>query len=189
VVKRALLGLVKGTLIGALVAAALVKGLGLVAFGGVGLALLAAAISGALAGLLVGRPLWAPNARVEAGLKALAGALLGAGVLLLVRRLLPVPITLPAELGAGPIGELPVVMLPLVAALLGALFEVDHTGDAASPSPERARSDGAVARRGPRVVAAPEPPREDAAVDEALADSPDSPDATTTASPRHRPRP
>ncbi len=186
--KRALLGLVKGTLIGAVVAAALVKGLGLAVFGGPWLALLAAGITGALVGVFAGRPLWAPNARIEAGLKALAGALVGAGILLLARRFFPIPVALPAELGAGLIGELPVVMLPLVAALLGSLFELDNTGDAAAPPTARSSGTAGAGQRGPRVVAALDPRAEAAAVEdeEELADPSDAP---TTATPlRRRPR-
>jgi hypothetical protein len=124
---RVLVGMLKGLALGAALAAALVAGLGLVQFGP-WLWAPAACGTGLLTGLLVGKPVWAPEAKVEAGLKALAGALLAAGGLLAVRAWLALPVDLSA-LGAGQglVGDLPAASLPLLAAALGAWFEADNT--------------------------------------------------------------
>ena len=129
-IRRLFVGLVLGALVGAIVAAAFIKGLGILAFGTV-LALLAAAATGALVGLVAGKPIWASGAKIEAGLKAVAGAVIGVIAMLLVRKFLGQEIDLSAYgAGAGAIGDLPVTSLPIVAALLGAFYEVDNTPEA-----------------------------------------------------------
>jgi hypothetical protein len=126
-IRRLLVGLVLGALVGAVVAAALIKGLGILAFGTL-LALAAGAATGALVGLVAGKPIWASGAKIEAGLKAFAGALLGVGAMFLVRKFLNQEIDLAQfGAGAGTIGDLPATSLPIVAAVLGAFYEVDNT--------------------------------------------------------------
>jgi hypothetical protein len=134
-VRRLFAGLIVGLLVGCAVAAALVAGLRVHEFadlgaGGVVLAYLAAALTGVLTGLVAGKPIWASNAKIEAGLKALFGALLGAGLLFALRQWAG---GVTADLGFigaghGSVGELPAASLPLLAALLGAFFELDNTG-------------------------------------------------------------
>ncbi len=184
--KRALVGLFKGALLGALVALVLLKGIGLAVFAGPWLALPAAGLTGALAGLVAGRPVWAPGARVEAGLKAFVGALAGVGLLLIVRRFVPVEVALPADLGRGPLGDLPAIALPLVAALLGSLFELDNTGDGAPPPAVEAGASPAGAARGPRVTATPDPSTEGAAAVAGATADPE--ERATSAAARSRPR-
>jgi len=185
VLQRALLGLFKGALLGTLVAVVLLQGFGLPVFSGLWAALPAAGLTGALAGLVTGRPIWSPGARLEAGLKALVGTLSGVGLLLLVRRFVPIEVVLPADLGHGPIGNLPATALPLVAALLGAFFELDDTGDGALPPAAKAGVPRAGTARGLRVIAPPDPGAEGAAADaEGTADS--APRATSEASRRPR---
>jgi hypothetical protein len=129
-IRRLFVGLLLGALVGAIVAAAFIKGLGIVFFGTV-LALAAAAATGALVGLVAGKPIWASGAKIEAGLKAFAGAVIGVIAMLLVRKFLGEEIDLSAYgAGAGAIGDLPVTSLPIVAALLGAFYEVDNTPEA-----------------------------------------------------------
>jgi hypothetical protein len=129
-IRRLFVGLLLGALVGAIVAAAFIKGLGILAFGTV-LALLAGAATGALVGLIAGKPIWASGAKIEAGLKAFAGAVIGVIAMLLVRKFLGQEIDLSAYgAGAGAIGDLPVTSLPIVAALLGAFYEVDNTPEA-----------------------------------------------------------
>ena len=82
--KRMILGLIKGLLVGGVVALVLVKGLGVVSFGAA-LAYVAAVATGALTGLVAGKPVWARGARIEAGVKAFAGALLAAGAMFVLR--------------------------------------------------------------------------------------------------------
>lgn len=170
VLRRALLGLLKGGLVGAVVAAALVHGLGLPIFGGLWLAIPAAILAGALVGVLVGRPIWHPGARIEAGLKAVTGGLLAVGLLLLVRRFLPFELAAPSVLGVGLLGDLPMVSLPLLSAVLGALFEVDHTGEGAAEPTRRRVAEGSArvraeedAIRGSTAEDLEEPLDEDAA--------------------------
>src|ERR1700733_2205698 len=88
--RRLLIGLVLGLIVGGLAAAALVAGLHMPLFaldtGGIVLAYLAAAVTGVLTGLVAGKPIWASGAKIEAGLKAFFGALLATGLLFALRR-------------------------------------------------------------------------------------------------------
>jgi hypothetical protein len=141
--KRLLYGLFFGLFVGALLAAAVIKGLGMVAFTGTGGAVLAyvfAAVTGVLVGLVAGKPIWASGGQIEAGLKATAGALVGAGAMFAMRRWLTLDLDL-HSLGLGPLaaqeaGMLPATTLPLIAAVLGAFYEADNTpseGDEKAP--------------------------------------------------------
>jgi hypothetical protein len=125
--KRLLIGLVKGVLVGGVLGVVLVKGLGVAAMG-VWVAYLLAVIVGVLSGLVAGKPIWAEGARIEAGLKAVVGALLGAGLMYAARRWLGVHVDL-GQFGHGSIAELPIVSLPLIAMALSMLYELDNTGD------------------------------------------------------------
>jgi len=137
-VRRLVVGLILGLIVGGLVAAGLVAGLHQTLFDGGAesvFAYLAAAVTGVLTGLVAGKPIWASGARIEAGLKAFFGALLGAGIMFAVRRWVSFPVDLAfAGLpgGAQPAGLLPEVSLPLVAAVLGGFFELDNNGSAES---------------------------------------------------------
>ncbi len=153
-VRRLFVGLILGLLVGAAVAAALVAGLKVPDFQGVGaggavLGYLAAAVTGVLTGLVAGKPIWASGAKIEAGLKALFGALLGAGLMFAMRQWAGALEPDLSFIGAGhaPIGELPAASLPLLAAVLGAFFELDNTGDS------KAESTGKEARERKRVGA------------------------------------
>jgi hypothetical protein len=135
-VRRLFVGLIVGLFVGCAVAAGLVAGLRVHEFGDLGaggvlLAYLSAALTGLLTGLVAGKPIWASNAKIEGGLKAAFGALLGAGLLLALRQwgggFQPDLGFIGA--GHGSVGELPAASLPLLAALLGAFFELDNTGD------------------------------------------------------------
>src|SRR5258708_13626590 len=86
---RLFVGLVLGLVVGALLAAGLVAGLKVDTFlgsGGGAMAYVAAALTGVMTGLVAGKPIWAPGAKGEAGLKALFGALLGAGAMFALRQ-------------------------------------------------------------------------------------------------------
>ena len=72
---RLLVGIVKGIVLGGLLGFGLLKlgqavPIAIVAY-------LAAAVTGILIGLIAGKPIWAPDAKIEAGMKAGVGALLG----------------------------------------------------------------------------------------------------------------
>jgi hypothetical protein len=143
--RRLLVGLFWGAVIGVAAAAALVFGLKVSAFDGAAGSLEAygAALAvGMLAGLVTGKPIWASDAKVEAGVKAFFGALLAAGGMFALRRWAP-SISLPAPVGTGaplPLGDLP-ASLAVVGATLGALFEVDNTDDSkpSAAAPARPR--------------------------------------------------
>ncbi len=136
-VKRLLFGLVFGLLVGALLSAAVIKGLGMVAFTGTGgtvLAYVFAAVTGVLVGLVAGKPIWAAGGQIEAGLKAVAGAIVAAGGMFAMRRWFNIDVPL-HSLGIGPVtataaGLMPATTLPLIAAVLGAFYEADNTPEA-----------------------------------------------------------
>jgi hypothetical protein len=143
--RRLLVGLVLGSVVGVALAAGLVAWLKITTFQGVGGALeayAAALVVGVVAGLVAGKPIWASNAKVEAGIKALFGALLAAGGMFALRRWASGWTVDLHALGAGgpaAVGDLPAASLPVIGAALGALFEVDNTGDAAAARPGAAR--------------------------------------------------
>ncbi|WP_437854655.1 hypothetical protein [Sorangium sp. So ce363] len=134
---RLILGVVKGLIVGGLLGFALAK-LGFAAPMAI-VAYLAAALAGVLVGLVAGKPIWAKDAKIEAGMKAFVGALLGAGLMYAARRWLTVPVPLPlGELGganlslgeaagsAGTFGGLAITSLAAIAALLGGFYEADN---------------------------------------------------------------
>jgi hypothetical protein len=123
--RRLLLGLVKGVLIGGVLAAALVQGLGVTFFGAF-LAYATALVLGALTGLFAGKPLWAKDARIEVALKAVVGALVAAASMFALRKWVTPEVDL-GGFGAGALGSLPAVTLPLIATFLAIVFELDNT--------------------------------------------------------------
>jgi hypothetical protein len=133
-VRRLFVGLILGLIVGGVVAAGIVGAhLEFGSAGGAGgvvLAYLAAALTGVLTGLVAGKPIWASDARIEAGLKAVFGALIGAGLMFAMRQWAGgfTPDLGFIHAGQGPVGELPAASLPLLAAVLGAFFELDNTG-------------------------------------------------------------
>ncbi len=135
--KRALFGLVKGLLVGGVLALVLVKGLGVVTFGAL-LAYPLAVLVGVLTGLLAGKPIWQRDARIEVALKSVVGAIVAGGLMFALRKWLNPSIDLGA-LGAGGLGELPLVSLPLIATALAMLFELDNTSEPASEAANEQR--------------------------------------------------
>jgi len=139
--RRLIIGLVLGLIVGGVLAAALVR-LGQPLFEGAGgdvLAYLTAAAAGVLTGLVAGKPIWASGAKIEAGLKALFGALMGAGGMFALRQWVKVDVPALGFLGMdapAQIGALPAVSLPIIAAVLGGLFGLDNTEEPAEPGPK-----------------------------------------------------
>jgi hypothetical protein len=133
--RRLILGMVVGLLVGAALAFGLIRLTETTGLGGIMSAIAAfgaAAVAGALTGILAGKPIWAEGAKVEAGLKAFFGAVLGVGALFVLQRW-GGDISTPQWLGGtAPIGDLPGVSLPLIAGGLGALFGLDNVPDAPS---------------------------------------------------------
>jgi len=134
-VRRLLYGLVLGLIVGVLLASALVGGLKVLAFdgaGGTALAYASAALAGVLTGLVAGKPIWASGAGIEAALKAVFGALLGAGAMFALRKwagVVTVDLSFMHAGGPATLGDMPAASLPIIASTLGALFELDNTGD------------------------------------------------------------
>jgi hypothetical protein len=162
---RLLVGILKGLVVGGLLGFGLAK-LGFVAPGAV-IAYLGAALSGVLIGLVAGKPIWAKDARIEAGMKAFVGALLACGLMYAARRWLTVPLPMSiGELGRtatgepGTLGSLAVTSLALVTAVLGGFYEADNTPETEQAKAEReAREREASANK--RIAAAPADALED----------------------------
>jgi len=133
--RRLALALLKGPVIGLALGVGAARWLGLRALGGPSQLLLGAA-AGFLVGLVAGRPIWARDGKTEALLKAVAGALAGAGLSFAAGRWLTPAVDLSAfQLGVGPLGQLSAAVLPLVATVLALFFELDNNG----PSQPKAR--------------------------------------------------
>lgn len=143
---RLLIGIFKGLLVGGLVGFGLVK-LGFAAPGAV-VAYLSAAVTGVLIGLIAGKPIWAKDAKIEAGMKAFVGALLAVGLMYVARRFLTMPIPVAfgelavpnTSLGeaagsAGTLGGLAMTSLGGVAAVLGGFYEADNDPSDAEAAP------------------------------------------------------
>jgi len=164
--RRLLLGLCEGLVVGLAFGLGVARGLGLVTPG----AILAAALSGCagfVIGLIAGRPVWARDAKTEALLKAVAGAVGGAALSFALRRWLSFGVDLSSlSLGTGPAGQLSALTLPAVATGLALFFELDDDS-ARSSSKLRAKADSR-----PRV-AAHEAPLDDAEDNDVLADEVD----------------
>ncbi|MBK7581301.1 MAG: hypothetical protein IPI67_13935 [Myxococcales bacterium] len=129
--KRVLFGLLKGSVVGGLLGAAVVFGLGMPVFAA-WLAYVAAALTGALTGLVAGRAIWEKDARIEAGLKAGVGAVIATLAMFAVRKWLNVSLNL-GQLGHGAVGQLPLASLPLISTVLALFYELDNTGDSGAP--------------------------------------------------------
>lgn len=123
---RLVLGIVLGALVGAAVAALAVKVLMITTLGAL-VAYPMAVLVGVLTGLVAGKPIWAKGARIEAGLKAVFGALLAAGLMYALRTWVGFEVDLSAfGLGQGALGQLSAVVFPTIAVLLSLVFEVDN---------------------------------------------------------------
>lgn len=134
-VRRLLLGLVLGLIVGGAVAFGLVQ-LGESSFasaGGEAFAYLSSAVAGALTGAVAGKPIWAAGAKIEAGLKSFFGALLAVGAMFALQRwgagIKPPALGALGGDGTVSIGDLPMMSLPLIAGLLGGLFGLDNTDE------------------------------------------------------------
>jgi hypothetical protein len=126
--KRLIVGLILGTVIGAVVAAVLVQGLGMALFTNAVFAYLAAAATGVITGLVAGKPIWAADGKIEAGLKAFFGILLGLGGMFVLRTWVNVNLDLSMlKAGEGALGALPAASLPIIAAVLAGFYEIDNS--------------------------------------------------------------
>jgi ABC-type dipeptide/oligopeptide/nickel transport system permease component len=132
--KRLLIGLLKGLVLGIALGAGVQVGLGwAVTVGLIGF-LLAMAV-GSIAGVLAGKPPWRTEAWIETVLKGVAG--IGVGALIFWLASL-VTFALPFEIFGAPEGSawntLPLLYMPLIAAVFGSLVELDNTPDESADS-------------------------------------------------------
>ena len=167
---RLIVGILKGLIVGGLIGFGLVK-LGYAVPPAV-IAYIAASVAGVVIGLIAGKPIWAPDAKIEAGMKAFVGALLGAGLMFAARKwLIEVPLVLPdpatralgiahASEQALTLGTFAMTSLAMVAAVLGGFYDADNTPEPegekkeakAAPDP---RANGKAAAPNKRIAAAP----------------------------------
>jgi hypothetical protein len=165
--KRLIVGLILGTVIGAVVAAVLVQGLHWVdGFPYPVFAYLAAAATGVITGLVAGKPIWSADGKIEAGLKAFFGILLGLGGMFALRTWGNVHLDL-SMLNAGEnnLGLLPAASLPLIAAVLAGFYEIDNSpSDGAKKDDEAGGSSSSKKGAGKKVRVADE--EEDAEAEE-----------------------
>lgn len=136
---RLIVGILKGLVVGGLIGFGLLK-LGFAVTPAI-LAYVAAALTGIVVGLIAGKPIWAKDAKIEAGMKAFVGALLGVGLMFAVRRWLTMPLmpALPNALGAADqikkagdvvtLGQFSMTSLATIAAVLGGFYDADNTPD------------------------------------------------------------
>ena len=151
---RLLIGIVKGLVVGGLLGFGLVKlGMGLPP---AVIAYLAAAVVGVVIGLVAGKPIWAKDAKIEAGAKAVVGALLGIGLMAAARHWLTME--LPFSVGditppGATIGGFAMTSLAAIAALLGGFYDADNdaSGEDATPPTAKAQE-----KKGTRRIAAQE---------------------------------
>lgn len=155
--KRLIVGLILGTVIGAVVAAVLVQGLGMALFSNAVFAYLAAAATGVITGLVAGKPIWAADGKIEAGLKAFFGILLGLGAMFVLRTWANVHLDLSMlKAGEGALGDLPAASLPLIAAVLAGFYEIDNSPSADKKDDDAAAGGSAKKAAGKKVRVADE---------------------------------
>ncbi len=147
--KRLIIGLILGTVIGAVVAAILVQGLGMVMFSNAVFAYLAAAATGVITGLVAGKPIWSADGKIEAGLKAFFGILLGLGGMFALRTWGNMHVDLSMlKAGEGFLGALPAASLPIIAGVLSAFYEIDNSPSDSTKKDDDASGGSASAKKG-----------------------------------------
>jgi len=133
--KRLLLGLVKGLLVGGALGAAAHSLIDAHTLTGIG-AYFFYALVGGLAGLVAGRPAWRTGAGVAAILRAVFGLGVGVGLYALAAAFLKVEVGIPgAAVGAAPalLVALPVFLAPMIATVYAVLVELDDGGENPEP--------------------------------------------------------
>jgi len=170
---RLIVGILKGLVVGGLIGFGLVKlGLGLFVGKFAILAYVAAAVTGIIVGLIAGKPIWAKDAKIEAGMKAFVGALLGAGLMFGLRKLeIPLAASVPEIFGImtkdpQTLGTFPVTGLAMIAAVLGGFYDADNTPDGeTADKPADAKASSSAKTPTKQRIATP-PADEDLGLDE-----------------------
>jgi hypothetical protein len=135
---RLLAGALKGGLVGVLVALGVTWGLGWPTTPGLLGSLVAMGV-GATAGLFAGRPAWEQDSFVESLVRAVAGFAVGALVHVVGARFLstPLPFAVLSAPSGTPWAEVPLIFLPPIGLVYGALVELAR-GRAGRPPRVRA---------------------------------------------------
>jgi hypothetical protein len=137
-VMRAVLGLLKGTLVGGALGWAALK----LGVAGGAAAFLTYALIGALVGMICGKPPWRQDTFWTSALKGLFGLAVGVGLYWAGSKVLGgIHVALPAGLGAPPdrsVAQLPILLGPMIGALWGAFVEIDDGGNADKNKPKAA---------------------------------------------------
>jgi hypothetical protein len=170
---RLIVGILKGLVVGGLVGFGLLKlGVGLFVGGWAILAYIAAALTGVVVGLIAGKPIWAKDAKIEAGMKAFVGALLGAGLMFGLKKLqLPLADSALSAFGVmtkdpQTLATFPITALAMVAAVLGGFYEADNTPQLESPSKAAESGTGSSGKTATKQRVATPPSAEDLGDDE-----------------------
>jgi len=134
--KRLLVGIILGVVIGGLLGYGLFQLLPAAMAGLLGYAF--AAATGVLVGLVAGKPIWAKGAQIEAGLKAFVGALLSMGILFGIRF---VGLTIPAiaDIPAAELGRHAIASLVSISTLLAIFYELDNNGSEGDEASDKKR--------------------------------------------------
>jgi len=145
--KRLLIGILKGIVVGGGVGAALYFGLSQGSLESAWAYLLYGVV-GAITGVIAGKPLWKPGAWIEALLRGVFGIAVGCGLYALASSFLhvsaiPLPASLfpalpPAE-QARFLFQQPLAMAPLMATLYASLIELDNDGKGDDVGPSKVR--------------------------------------------------
>lgn len=136
--KRLIIGVIKGLLVGAAIGSAFHFGLGWTTAAGL-LGYLLAMGSGATAGVLAGKPPWRQQAWIESVLKSVAGLGVGALAYWVASTWLgfTLPFDVPGVAAGTPWTEMTVGISTVTAAVFGALVELDNTDDDSKSKPGR----------------------------------------------------
>lgn len=128
--KRLVIGLIKGLVIGGAIGAGMTYGLHWSAPSGGLLGFLLAMGAAGTTGVFAGKPPWQQGAWIEALLKGLVGVGVGALAYWLGATYAAGPdLPLPGVADPAPWTALPVLFLPAIAGVYGSLVELDNTGE------------------------------------------------------------
>ncbi len=137
---RLLFGILKGLAVGGLLGFGLMQIPSFATALPAWIAFIAAPLAGIIVGLIAGKPIWAEGGKIEAGLKAGAGALLGALLMWGVRWLFGGISLSSLGLQGAALGSYAITSLAIVASTLGAFYDADNTPEAADEKRDAAAS-------------------------------------------------
>ncbi|MEZ4406712.1 MAG: hypothetical protein R3A52_09570 [Polyangiales bacterium] len=139
--RRLLIGILKGLLVGGAVGAGLHFGLGKTTLESALLTYPLYGAVGALAGVTAGKPFWRQGAGIEAILRSIFGIAVGCGLYALAAAFIgKVPFDVGTiQAGSTQFAHIPLLMAPTLAILYASLVELDNDGKAEEVAPSRVR--------------------------------------------------